>query len=358
MKVAIVAPSTRGAMGYHLQSLSVVATPSIELAYYVPHLEIERKDNIIVREYPITRNWTGKLISYFNPLWARRRFLEIKALEPDIVHLFNSAGYFSSLLWAKWIIREMKAPLIVSVHDPEPHPGLVPWVGRQIEKKTISYAYFIHIFSECFKKVFTDAGISPERVFVIPLMTNLSKFTMHKRDKIIRENLVLFFGRLEKYKGIEILIESSRILENQYRFVIAGPGKIPQRLRRRILEKPEVFDLRNYYLSEAEVADLFQRAAVCVMPYTQATQSSVPWLCAAFGTPLVATATGGIEHQAKLIGGIVVPPGDASALADGINRAVGIRVHMPKDWNPENIAQNYRHMYISVLDNFNKGDQL
>ena len=91
------------------------------------------------------------------------------------------------------------------------------------------------------------------------------------------------------------------------------------------------------------------RASVCVMPYVQATQSSVPWIAAAFGVPVVATATGGLAAQVQQMNGVLVPPNDPKALAEGMLTAVGSSAVFPEAWNPSLIAGQYLQMYREIL---------
>jgi hypothetical protein len=75
------------------------------------------------------------------------------------------------------------------------------------------------------------------------------------------------------------------------------------------------------YVPNEEVEGLFAAADVLALPYRSATQSGVVPLAATFGVPVVATSAGGIPEA---IGerGVIVPPNDSPALADGLVRAL------------------------------------
>jgi len=348
IRVALVAPAVRGAMQYHITAMiQHINQEDVNLNLFVP--QYFKSSFPCVHRYPLPQaNWM-KMTCYLNPYWAYLRFMEIKRIQPDVIHIFNSEGYPSVILWSRWTRRKLSIPLIVSLHDPEPHPGtLIGWLNHHLGKLTTREAHAVHIFSEHFRTAVHNSGFTSENIYVVPLMTYVREFTQYRIITIQREPMVLFFGRLEKYKGIDILLESALMLRSQYRFVIAGPGKLPFKLLRIIQSYPDLFELRNYYLPEQEVAELFQRASVCVMPYIQGTQSSVPWLAAAFGVPLVATDVGGIASQCREIGGIVVPSKDPHALARGIIEASQIETKLPPHWEPQNIAEQYEAMYHSV----------
>ncbi|GIV04870.1 MAG: hypothetical protein KatS3mg016_0445 [Fimbriimonadales bacterium] len=68
-------------------------------------------------------------------------------------------------------------------------------------------------------------------------------------------------------------------------------------------------------------------------------------LAAAFGVPVVATATGGLADQVRQMNGVLVPPNDPHALTQGILQAYGQVVMMPPEWNPQIMARDYWTMY-------------
>jgi glycosyltransferase involved in cell wall biosynthesis len=136
---------------------------------------------------------------------------------------------------------------------------------------------------------------------------------------------VLFFGRISRYKGLDVFYEAAQLIAERIpgvRFVVAGrpvagyePPSAPW------LGGGAVIEVRDRYLSTGEAAGLFRSAAVVVCPYLDATQSGVVLTAFAFGVPVVATATGGLpEYVVHNRRGILVPVGDARALADAVCR--------------------------------------
>jgi len=349
MRVVLAAPAVRAAMGYHLCCMIRHMQEPVVRLLVPEQFECEDYAGRIVR-YALPKTGARKGLAYCNPVWIRQRFREIVAMRPDLLHLFNSEGYPSSYWWIRWARTQLGIPTVVSVHDPEPHPGnrLAEWLYRS-GQRTIRASSHVQIFSECFKPLCKQWGFHPDRTFVIPLCTDTSNFTRYRYPEVARENLALFFGRLEAYKGIPVLLEAAQYVRGQLRIAIAGPGKLPPHIVRRIRGEPDLFELHNRFLHESEVSRLFHRASVCVMPYVQATQSSVPWIAAAFGVPVVATATGGLAAQVQQVNGVLVPPNDPQALAHGMQQALGRPVSVPEAWNPCLIAEQYLQMYQKIL---------
>ncbi len=350
MCVVIAAPAVRAAMGYHLCCM-ISRLPAPGARLLVPeHFVCEDYDAQVAR-YRLPRKGWGKSVLYCNLLWAWRRFREIAAMRPDLLHLFNSEGYPSSYWWIRWARTRLGIPTVVSVHDPEPHPGNpLSALLHRTGLKTIRQSSHVHIFSECFQPLCKQWGFREEQIFVIPLCTDVSNFTQYRFPEIPKENLALFFGRLEAYKGIPVLLDAAPYVRGRLRIAIAGPGKLPSSILQRIQATPDLFELHNRFLDESEVSKLFHRASVCVMPYVQATQSSVPWIATAFGVPVVATATGGLAAQVEQCNGILVPPNDPHALAEGMLQAVGRRVVFPEAWDPCLVASQYHQMYLQILE--------
>lgn len=138
-----------------------------------------------------------------------------------------------------------------------------------------------------------------------------------KRDA----NSFLFFGRIEAYKGLGILLEAARLLRSRdYRIVIAGDGHDLDRHRAEIASLPKVV-LKDQFIPAADVPALFARALAVVLPYLDATQSGVAAHAFSAGTPVIASRVGAlpdvIGHD---VNGLLVPPGDAPALAAAMAR--------------------------------------
>src|SRR5207249_10714390 len=83
------------------------------------------------------------------------------------------------------------------------------------------------------------------------------------------ENLILFFGRIWEFKGLEYLIRAEPLISARVpgaRILIAGQGEDFERYRR-MMKNPERFLVDNEYISELRAQEYFQRASVVVLPY-------------------------------------------------------------------------------------------
>lgn len=101
-------------------------------------------------------------------------------------------------------------------------------------------------------------------------------------------NYILFFGRIEAYKGIDVLYNAwcdCEDLNKEKILVIAGSGDIY--FSRRADERNVIFI--NRYIQDEEVADLYHNAVCSVYPYISASQSGVLSLSCFFKIPILAS---------------------------------------------------------------------
>jgi glycosyltransferase involved in cell wall biosynthesis len=82
-------------------------------------------------------------------------------------------------------------------------------------------------------------------------------------------------------------------------------------------------ELIDRYLSTEETLDAFDRATLVCLPYLESSQSGVAAMAVGLSTPAVATAVGGLPDLLRPgREALVVPPGDAAALAAAIDRVL------------------------------------
>ncbi len=140
--------------------------------------------------------------------------------------------------------------------------------------------------------------------------------------------LVLFFGFIKKYKGVEYLIDAAPLLQEQFgtdiRVLIVGDiygERQPYLDRITACGAAEILKLHDGFVPDETVEDYFLAADLVVLPYVSATQSGIVQIAYNYDKPVVTTNVGGLPEVVRDgQTGYLVPPGDAPALATAITR--------------------------------------
>ena len=242
---------------------------------------------------------------------------QIRKFNPDVIHL--QLGH----LWFNWALPMLgDRPLVMTAHDSSIHLGdagtqkIPQWVFDNAcyrAQERIVHAPQIK------ELLLRRLDIPSETVHVVPHVLIGNDTAVEKVDA--GEPLILFFGRIWKYKGLEYLIRAEPLITSKVpgtKIIISGVGEDFDRYRRMMVH-PDRFIVYNEYVSDEKRAELFRRASVVVLPYIEASQSGVVPIAYRFGKPVVATTVGGlpdmVDHGRT---GYLVPPQDANALAEAI----------------------------------------
>jgi glycosyltransferase involved in cell wall biosynthesis len=215
--------------------------------------------------------------------------------------------------------------MVLTVHDPLIHVGdaqtskTPQWVfDRACYKARERIVHAPQVKELLVKRL----GIPTDTVHVTPYVM-VGDIGAGQDGSVREEPLILFFGRIWPYKGLEYLIRAEPLITSKVpeaKIVIAGTGEDFERYSR-LMVNPDRFEVHNHYVSDEKRAELFRRASVVVLPYVEASQSHVISIAYRCGKPVVATRVGGlpemVDHGET---GYLVAPRDVNALADAVVR--------------------------------------
>lgn len=254
---------------------------------------------------------------------AIRIYRNVSRFRPDIVHFQEFLADYAALsaiaLWRRF-------PGILTVHDHVTHTGADSrsstrgnhyrhWLRNKASRLIV---HGERIRSEMLASEPHRQG-TIDSVFHGVLGAESAPYSMHDATP----GTLLFFGRVEAYKGLGDLLTACETLHQRsiaFRLRIAGKGTDLDNHRARVVSAPWI-ELDETYIPVEAVPELFRRAALVVLPYTDATQSGVAALAFAFGRPVLATATGALP-EVVIPGqtGELVPPRQPQYLADTLER--------------------------------------
>ncbi len=174
-----------------------------------------------------------------------------------------------------------------------------------------------------------ELGLDPARVRTIPHGA-FDYLTRLPEEKPLPPELegaegpvILFFGLLRPYKGIEVLLEAFRQVEGAELWIVGNPRMDVAPLRALAAEAPGLVRLVDRFVDEVEIPAIFRRADLLALPYLDAEHSGVLYTALAFGKPLVLSTVGGFPEVAATGAARLVPPGDSAELARALVELVG-----------------------------------
>ena len=134
------------------------------------------------------------------------------------------------------------------------------------------------------------------KIYMLPLgphMPTGASFTPPEIDGV--SDYFLFFGRIDKYKGIDILLKSYSKWEGMRKLVIAGSGKL-QFDETSMANNDSRVLLINRYVKDEEMPYLFKNARAVILPYRDATQSGILPIAYMCGKPVICSDVIGISQ--------------------------------------------------------------
>lgn len=241
----------------------------------------------------------------------------IKQFDPDVVHV--QQGHF----WFNLALRFLKTPIVITIHDPRHHAGDA--ASSKTPQWLVDYGFrkadHVILHGEALStQVQSIFGFHEDQVHVVPHVA-MGKTIGNEIPE--DPNMVLFFGRIWDYKGLDNLIAAQPLITRECpeaKIVIAGEGEDFAKYEAMMVNRDR-FDVHNSWISDDDRARFFQQSALVVLPYNEATQSGVVPVAYNYNRPVVATNVGALaECVIDESTGLLVPPRDPEKLAAAIVR--------------------------------------
>jgi starch synthase len=275
------------------------------------------------RDGTVEIHFLGRGMPLYHPanIFTIIKFLDImREYRPDIIHMQLGGSIIDLAL----LFFFKKYPLVSTFHDVKPHAGERNLLPNFIRYWVRKYSNQLLVHGEILRELMIkEYDLPANKVHFIQIGEHeVSPFKKYALENIKEDgNLILFFGRIWKYKGLEYLIKAEPMITKEVpnaKIIIAGVGEDFQKYEKMMVNKDN-FIVHNYRITYKEGAELFQRCSLVVLPYIEASQSGVIPTAYGFEKPVIVTDVGSIpEIVDDGVTGFVVPAKDSEALAKAI----------------------------------------
>lgn len=241
------------------------------------------------------------------------------------------------ILWEGLILnfcfRRLAGRYLYTVHNVLPHSRersrFFRWIYRRIYR--IPNLLLVHT-RRARQQLMEEFGVAGDRIHLTSLGLNeeMPDTNLTRADALARlgfdgkEKLILFFGKIDEYKGLDILLTAFERLDfPDTRLVIAGTFRNPA-YRAKIYSQLEKLSRRSdvrifeRFVPNEEVEVFFKAGDVLCLPYRNIYQSGLVFLGPRFGIPMVTTDVGSLREFVGDDLGLVSRTNDADGIADAL----------------------------------------
>lgn len=256
---------------------------------------------------------------------------------------------FDGLLLPLWF-RLWAGTYIHTAHNVLPHGRRNSRLFRRMYRWIYRFPHDIVAHTrQVAEELAADFGVDPARITVISIGLNEEMPDTPLSTAAAREQLklppdvpiALFFGKVEPYKGVDVLAEAwSSVRTHNARAIVAGwcpdhayANEVRQAINRS--SQKATIEWREGFVANEDIAVWLKAADVVVMPYRQIYQSGVVFLCLRFGVPIVATRVGSLDEYIDADSGVFAETNDPPGIAAALDRFFANRAR----FNREEIAR-------------------
>lgn len=354
MKICILCLATKGGMIQYASRLSSSISKDNEVYVILPDNfegKFDKKINLIKVRVPVSY-FSRDIFNFYLILKL------IKSLDPDIIHI---TALNPLLLLLLPFLR--KYPIITTIHDVKLHFGEWSYIWNISLEMSKKFSDKILVHGKWAMITLSNEGIPKNKIEILNL-GNLINFGNDKSNNLKETNSILFFGRIEDYKGLEYLIKSEPLISKEIdnlKIIIAGEGNFNK--YNDIIINKDNFDIYNTFIPEEKIPFFFHQCKLVVLPYIECTQTGIVPIAYNFKKPVVVSDVGCIpEIVINNHTGIIVPKKDPEALAkaiikiltnDNLGKKMGYNgyVKMEREMSWDIVAKKLNQIYFQIVSN-------
>lgn len=299
--------------------------------FTIDHVYFRHLDSVWLRNHGAIRQIL-RGIAY--PLGHLQVVREAATNPPDVLHM----------QWARLpildfqLIRQLqhrRIPVILTIHDVEPLFEISRDGLRRVYEQADALIIHSEIGLSTFRKLHPTVDIT--RIHHLPILTHANAHipdsgSMREARRILGlppdVPVVLFFGVIKPYKGLDILLkafEQVRDARSDIILLIAGnpSDRSMQALVETAKQQPNC-RVVSEFIPEEETWLYHLAADLVVFPYRTITQSGALLTAMEYGCPVIVTDVGGLPETVNG-NGWAIPSGDVDALVSTMIKALGDR---------------------------------
>jgi glycosyltransferase involved in cell wall biosynthesis len=302
-------------------------------------------------------------INSINPFNWLKVGNELRKIKPDYIVVRFWMPFFGPCLGTILkLVNRNKFTQIICIAD-----NVIPHEKRMGDTLLTKYFFSsIHRFVTMSEKVNQDLKTftqKPSINIVHPIYDNfgdiISKEEARKHLALpVNEKIILFFGFIRKYKGLDLLLEAmnnASIREANIKLLIAGEFYDNKEEYELIIAKYNISNnlyLRTQFINNSEVKYYLSASDFVIQPYKNATQSGVTPLAYHFEKPMLVTSVGGLANLVPhLEVGVVTEP-NADSIATGIMKLYELgETHFLKHLCEEKKKFSWEHLTTAIIEN-------
>lgn len=285
------------------------------------------KDN---SEQPLTAEEVEYIIDSMNPFTWIRAANTIVKFEPQILVIPWWVVFWTPQFWTiiKTVRRKLDSQIVILCHNAmehESHP-VKNWATKAILRQADRILTHSEQDTEQIKAMLGESKqvVTAFHPTYAPMVRDVPSREESRQSLALQGNVILFFGFVRQYKGLDVLIEAMPhiLLKKPVTLLVVGEfWKDKDVYLNRIKELGLEPNIRivDEYIPDEEVGKFFSAADLVVQPYHTASGSGVSQLAYGFGRPVIATNVGNLpEVIDDGVNGRIVAAGEVEALARAI----------------------------------------